>query len=414
MFVKNPFPKSSMMSSVSSVLRTLTVILLILLMSGCSASGTMPPPIPIELRGVWLTDDVLFASRETIAEATQFLADHNFNAVFPVVWNGGTTLYPSSVMEQWFGQPQDKPGRRDPLAELIEEARKRNLAVIPTFGLGLAPRPPENNLVLKKKPHWAARDRQGNAVTRNGIAWLNPLHPEVQEFVLALLSEVAKSYDVDGVQGGDLLLAEPIEAGYDSITTALFQETHAGNTPPQDVHDTHWKYWRAVRINSVVQKLYRRVKAFKARFVMMWAPLPYREALNGYLHDWRTWIHENPYGEFYADVISPQVHAGNMQIYRRTLDAQHRDSLKIKQKNRYQFPAVVLKEGSGAVTQEALIEAIRHNRVSGYNGEVIFSYELLRQDNGKLAGALKRTFYSRPARLPFARAEASGTVQAGR
>jgi len=91
-------------------------------------------------------------------------------------------------------------------------------------------------------------------------------------------------------------------------------------------------------------------------------------------------------------------------MYKQTLDAQHKDTLKIKQKNRYQFPALVLKDGDRSIPEEALTEAIRYNRVKGYNGEVIFSYELLRQNNGALAAALKRTFYSRPARLPFSTA----------
>jgi len=375
---------------------------LIVLMVGCRAAETQQPAPPIELRGVWLTDTTVFSSREKIAEAMQFLAEHHFNAVFPVVWNGGKTLHPSKVMHEWFGMPHQP--QRDPLAELIKEAHQRNIAVIPTFGLGLATTPAEDEWVVKKKPQWAARDRNGATVKKDGIEWLNPLHPEVQEFLLSLVSEVAKTYNVDGVQGGDRLLAEPIEAGYDSVTTALFQETHAGNKPPQDVHETHWKYWRAVRINAVVQKLYWRAKAFKARFVMMWAPLPYRTALNGYLHDWRTWIHENPYGEFYADAISPQIRVADLEMYKQTLDAQHKDTLKIKQKNRYQFPALVLKDGDRSIPEEALTEAIRYNRVKGYNGEVIFSYELLRQNNGALAAALKRTFYSRPARLPFSTA----------
>lgn len=382
---------------------------------GCTSTEPRQPPLPIELRGVWLADEAVLASRESIADAMHFLADHHFNVVFPVVWNGGRTLYPSMVMQQWFGATKAAADtHRDPLAELIEEAHRRGFAVIASFGLGLAATPPEQEWVVRKKPHWSARDRNGNIVTKDGVEWLNPLHPEVQEFLLSLLSEVARRYNVDGIQGGDRLLAEPIEAGYDSITIALFQETHAGNNPPNDVHDRHWKYWRAVQINSAVQKVYWRTKAFKAHFSMMWAPLPYRRALDGYLHDWRAWIHENPYGEFYADGISPQIAATNIKLYQQTLNAQHRDSLKIKQKHRYQFPAVVLKVGDRTATEETLTEAVRYNRMSGYNGEVIFSYDLLRKDNGRLAAALKHSFYSRPARLPFAGAGISVGTQGSR
>lgn len=382
------------------LLELLVSLFFLLHVAGCSATGTQQAPPPIELRGVWLADEEVFAGREKIADALQFVADHNFNAVFPVVWNGGQTLYPSKVLEQWLGTSA-ATAHRDILAELIEEAHKRGLAVVPTVTLSLAPNRPFSKALANTKPQWLARDRAGNPVSKDGLEWLNPLHPEAQEFLFGLVSEIAKNYDVDGILGGDRLLAEPIEAGYDSVTLERYRETHAGNNPPSDVHEIHWKHWRAVQINSVAQRMYWRAKAFKSRFVMGWAPLPYREALSEYLQDWRSWITENPYGEYYADFIVPLIAAPDTATYRRTLDAQHKDTLRIKQKNRYLFPGVVLHKGDRVATESELLEALRYNRLNGYNGEVIFSLEALRADNNRLASALKRTYYSRQARLPF-------------
>lgn len=383
------------------------ILLAIVVFAGCTSSGSQQAPPPIELRGVWLTEDEVVTSREHVAATLQFLADHHFNAVFPIVWNGGKTLYPSTVMEQWFGMGSaSRVNARDPLAELIEEARTRGIAVIPTFGSSLGSLPPTNERIVLMKPHWAARDRQGKMVVRDGVEWLNPVHPEVQELVFALLSEVVKTYDVAGVQGGDRLFAEPIEGGYDSITTALYRETHAGNDPPLDANEIHWKYWRAVRINSAAERLYWRVKAFKARTVMMWAPLIYRDALNTSLHDWRSWINENPYGEFYADFISPLVRLTDSNSYKRLLATQHRDSMKVRQKKRYLLPGIVLQQSTATVHEEQLVEAIRYNRASGYNGEIIFPFKMLKEDGGKLASALRRTYYSRAARVPFAVSDA--------
>ncbi|MER3524493.1 MAG: hypothetical protein C4326_10615 [Ignavibacteria bacterium] len=383
------------------------VLLAIVIFAGCSSSGSQQAPPPIELRGVWLTEEEFATNREQMAATLQFLADHHFNAVFPIVWNGGTTLYPSKVMEEWFGKASAwGVSERDPFAELIEEARKRGIAVIPTLGSSLGPLPPTDERIARMKPNWAARDRQGRMVVRDGVEWFNPIHPEVQEFVFALLSEVVKTYDVAGVQGGDRLFAEPIEGGYDSITTALYRETHAGNEPPLDANEIHWKYWRAVRINSAAERLYWRVKAFKARMVMMWAPLIYRDALNSYLHDWRSWVNENPYGEFYADFISPLVRLTDSNSYKLLLATQHRDSMKIRQKKRYLLPGIILQEGQSRAEEEQLLEAIRYNRASGYNGEIIFPFAMLKKNGGKLAAALRRTHYSRAAQLPFAVADA--------
>lgn len=381
------------------IIRSIAFLTFLVCSGGCSTTGMQAPP-PVELRGVWLNEPGILDSRESIARTMQFLAEHNFNAVFPVAWNGGRTLYPSKVLQHWFGITTGE-GDRDVLAEVIAEAHMRGLAVIPAFTFGFAAPPPTSDALASTKPHWLARDRAGNAVLREGVVWLNPIHPEVQEFYLSLVAEVVKNYDVDGILGGDRLLAEPIEAGYDSVTVERFRETHAGNDPPPDIHDTHWKHWRAVQINTVAQKLYWRAKAYRAGVVMGWAPLPYRNALNAYLQDWRSWITENPYGEYYADFIVPLIAISEVEAYKRTLDAQHKDSLKIKQQRRYLFPGVLLTGGSRPVTEEELIEAVRYNRASGYNGEVFSSVEELRRANGKLAAALKHTYYSTPARLPF-------------
>src|SRR5689334_19698637 len=95
----------------------------------------------IETRGVWLTntDSKVLRSQQRIAEAMDFLAETGFNVVFPVVWNQGVTLYPSQIMQQTFGvEIHPSFVGRDPLRELIVEARRVGLKVIPWFEYGFA------------------------------------------------------------------------------------------------------------------------------------------------------------------------------------------------------------------------------------------------------------------------------------
>jgi len=95
----------------------------------------------VELRGVWLTnvDSRVLDSRAAIAEAMEFLAAHHFNIVFPVVWNKAATTYPSRVVREAIGVEIDPRYRgRDPLAEVVEEAHRRRIAVVPWFEFGFA------------------------------------------------------------------------------------------------------------------------------------------------------------------------------------------------------------------------------------------------------------------------------------
>ena len=63
------------------------------------------------------------------------------------------------------------------------------------------------------RPEWAARDKNGAILTKNGFEWMNAIHPEVQQFLLDMVQEVIRSYDVDGIQGDDRLPAMPSEGG---------------------------------------------------------------------------------------------------------------------------------------------------------------------------------------------------------
>lgn len=382
-----------------------TSILILATLTGCASKIDETAPPPIELRGVWITnvDSKVLDNRENIAAAMDFLVQHNFNVVFPTVWHNGVTLYRSNIMKTTFGIEIDaKYAGRDPLAEIVAEAHKRNIAVIPWFESGFVASYRQNGgKILQQKPRWATRDRNGKILSTNGDEWMNAFDPEVQEFMLSLVAEVISKYDVDGVQGDHRLPAQPIEGGYDSVTTAFYNETHPGYDPPLDIHETHWKYWRAVRLNAFVQQFYWKVKGLKPNAIVSWAPGVYPASLNEYLQDWRSWISENVRGDYFGDLIHPQVFERDINRYKRLLDSQHRDSLKIQQKNRYMYPAIRVTEKDFVMSETEVKEAVRYNRYSGYNGEVFCSYEGLRRDNDRLARVLTESFYRTSARLPF-------------
>ena len=176
----------------------------------------------MELRGIWLTnvDSKILHSRDKIAEAMNFLVETGFNVVFPVVWNKAFTLYPSQLMGTTFGLEIDPLYKgRDPLAEVITEAQKVGIKVIPWFEYGFVSSYKQNGgWLLSQKPEWIARDCKGNLLVKNGFEWMNALDEEVQNFLIDLVLEVVINYDIDGIQGDDRMPAFPSEGGYDGKT----------------------------------------------------------------------------------------------------------------------------------------------------------------------------------------------------
>ncbi|WP_026735420.1 glycoside hydrolase family 10 protein [Fischerella sp. PCC 9605] len=351
----------------------------------------------IETRGVWLTttDSQVLYSQQAIAEAMDFLSETGFNVVFPVIWGRGATLYPSQVMQQTFGFEIDPLFvGRDPLGEIVAEAHRVGLKVIPWFEYGFASSYKRNGgLLLAKKPQWAARDRNGNLLEKNGFEWLNSLDPEVQNFMLNLILEVVQNYEIAGIQGDDRLPALPSEGGYDQGTVERYRQQF-GENPPQNPKNPQWLQWRADILTEFLARLYQSVKAVNPNLMVSMAPnLPdwgYQE----YLQDSRTWLKRG-----LVDMFHPQIYRRNFLNYKSELN-------KILNEQLFRgivpklAPGILMKIGSYRIAPEDLLQAIEYNRACGISGEVFFFYEGLREDNNLLARVLQTGLYAQVATFP--------------
>jgi uncharacterized lipoprotein YddW (UPF0748 family) len=252
------------------------------------------PPTPSsiqEIRGVWIGshfNSTVLTSPANITNALNFLQANGFNTVFPAVWNRGLTAFPSQVMKQ-NGFPEQDPAYAgfDPLREIVNQGKSLGMAVIPWFEYGFAASPdPNGGHILLKKPQWSAIDSSGGKVRHGDLTWMNSLNPEVQQFMLDLITEVIQTYDVDGIQGDDRLPAMPFNGGYDTATKAQFKakfgrdpllpkkdnkgkETSAGQ-------DDVWVRFRADKLTQYLETIFKQVKATKPTCAVFMAPAAFR------------------------------------------------------------------------------------------------------------------------------------------
>jgi uncharacterized lipoprotein YddW (UPF0748 family) len=362
-----------------------------------------------ELRGVWITnvDSKVLNSKRKIAEMMDYLAAHNFNVVYPVVYNKGYTLYPSKVFEREFGVsviPEASfPGvqDRDMLQEIIVEAHRVGIEVVPWFEFGFAC---SYNLggghIIDAKPHWAALDQEGNLAKKNNFEWINGFHPEVQNFMIEMILEVVDNYDVDGIQGDDRLPAMPSLAGYDEYTKGLYREKY-GVEPPTDYKDKQWVQFRADILTEFLAKLRKEVKSRSKHLIVSSSPSYYPWALEEYLQDSLTWTQRG-----LVDTIHPQAYRYQIDGYTKIVD-----ELVATQFTPEQLPilspGILLRAGTYVAEKDYIEQAIAYNRKNGINGEVLFFYQGLRGDVGKnltdngISDFLKTGPYAQPASLPY-------------
>ncbi len=370
------------------------------------AQDTATPPQ--ELRGVWITNvdsDVLF-TKQKIEEAMDYLADRGFNVVFPVVWNKGYTLHPSAVAKEAIGVEQDpffQGAGRDPLQEIIVEAHRRGMEVIPWFEYGFASiyGDQTGGHILRKNPHWAARNANGGIAQSNNFYWMNGFHHEVQEFMMDMIKEVIEKYDVDGIQGDDRLPAMPVQAGFSDYTRALYASEHNGADVP-DQRNSGFIQWRADKLTNFAGRLYSMVKETNPNVIVSMSPSIYRWSLDNYLQDWPNWIDSS-----YVDIVHPQAYRYSLGDYQGLIKSMfgqfpaspngylYADSKPMV------FPGIVIKAGAAFNGPAYVLEAIEFNRDYGLNGEVFFFYEGLDEKNNYLGDSLGAKPYRERAILPY-------------
>lgn len=341
--------------------------------SGGNTGGTNPPVTvdPSVLRGAWVTTTASTAlnSRADIKNTIATFKAAGLNQIFVVVYNNARTVYPSQVMQALNGK-LIKEGfeGRDPLQEMIEEGHAAGMKVHAWFEYGFSSSySAAGGSIIAAKPAWASKDQNGALVVKNGFDWLNAFHPEVQDFLLNLVKEVATKYDVDGIQGDDRLPAMPSEGGYDAYTVNLYKAENGGAAPPANTKDPAWLQWRAKKLNAFMKRLYTEVKALKPAVKIIMAPSVYPFSLNEYLQDWPTWVDSS-----WVDGIIPQIYRYDAASYKTTLQAQ---KPYFKTKTDLFTPGVLLKSGSTLQSDQLVTEMVQANRAEGLKGEVFFFYE---------------------------------------
>ena len=314
-----------------------------------------------EVRGVWLTNvasGVLFMPGG-ISRAIKQLATLNFNTLYPVVWNRGHTFYPSDLANQVMGKKQEPlltlthPGN-DVLEQFVKQGHDHGLRIIPWFEYGLIV--PAKSTIATNHPDWLTYTLpvsknlssaqltedliQGNQSLHNYFPqaikflrrkseiqhlWLNPFHPQVQEFITDLIVEVVTNYDVDGIQLDDHF-GMPVAMGYDPFTVKLYQQEHQGRTPPNNPRNAEWMRWRADKISYFMAKIFQAVKAEKPDIVVSLSPNPQKFSYQNYLQDWLTWVqwglvdelvlqvYRNDLGSFTRELSDPAVQFARSRI----------------------------------------------------------------------------------------------------
>ncbi|OGU77515.1 MAG: hypothetical protein A2W11_01880 [Ignavibacteria bacterium RBG_16_35_7] len=363
-----------------------------------------------EFRGVWVAtvanidwpSSKLSSSENQITELKvtfDKLKEAGINAVIFQVRTECDALY-SSSFEPWSYWLTGEQGKApepffDPLQIAIDEAHKRGMELHAWFNPYRAVKSVDDYIVSdfhvsKVHPEWI--------LTFGNYKMLDPGIPEVKEYIVSIVEEVIRNYDVDGIHFDDYFYPySPKVSNEDSLTFINYGNNFI------NIDD-----WRRHNINSMVALVNEKINSFKPHIKFGISPFGIVEnkyaGTNGFnsysilFCDPLTWIKDKT-----VDYVTPQIYweiGHNLADYSlllpwwvsiigdRHLYIGHFSS---------RFTA---KRYEGKKSEMG--DQLRINReYSNAGGSVFFSAKSITNNYSGFADTLKNNFYKYPALVPL-------------
>jgi uncharacterized lipoprotein YddW (UPF0748 family) len=241
--------------------------------TSAKAVNTPAPGIPHaarEFRAAWVATvaNINWPSKPGLSTAEQqqeaialldFLKDHHFNAVIFQVRPQADALYKSSL-EPWSYYLSGEQGKApdpyyDPLEYWIEEAHKRGLELHvwlnPYRAHHVVGGPVSEGSMVKKMP-------DDVVFLKEGYWWFDPSKKSVQDHGVAVVMDLVKRYDIDGVHFDDYFYPYPSYNGnVDFPDSASYAQYTAGGGK------LNRGDFRRESVNKFIQRLYKNIKEEK-------------------------------------------------------------------------------------------------------------------------------------------------------
>lgn len=347
-------------------------------------------PVDNEFHGVWIRPKE--KSTEDIAKTLDRIKSAGIDTVFLETYYQGYTIFPSKTLQENGVIPQRKEfAGFDPLKSWIEEAHKRKMKVFvwfQTFYVGNEDITKNPNHILSAHPDWANVQKKNAGANRpmpsihehNGY-FLDPANPQVQNYLLSLLSEIACNYDIDGLNID--YIRYPVSLGrtfpnyvsttwgYTNPARAEFLALYSVDPVNLTVNDPLWQKWIEYRQNKVTQFVSKLKDVTAGRNITISTvmfPDP-EESAFAKLQNWSDWGNN-----CYVDAFTPLIMGSDP-----VLAEEHMDVIKNAVGNKVKVYAGLF-EPFTAGTPADLLYQIKSVRDHGSAGVVIFDYSHLSQE----------------------------------
>jgi len=394
--------------------RQIFCALIIFLTFFAASAETLPVP-EREFRAVWIAtvDNIDFPTRKNLSveeQKAELIRDLELaqslrmNAVIFQVRPMCDAVYASKI-EPWSEFLTGEMGKAqpfDPLAFLIDEAHRRGILVHAWFNPYRAYHPASKtvseNHISKRRP---------DLVRKYGeYLWLDPTDPEVQEYSLSVILDVARRYDIDGVHFDDYFYPYPIMENGARVdfpddknweeylkTAARFSNQKTRRIPLK--RDD----WRRANVTRFIETVGRELKKIKP--AVMYGVSPFGVAEENYktlYADAEKWLRDGT-----VDYFVPQIYWKSDRPNREFAPLlKHWTNInKFKRHVWAGLATYKIPSKTENFSAQEIIDQISMTReIQPTAGNIQFSFKSVRSDFDKIQTALREKSYRREAIIP--------------
>ncbi|HSI94242.1 MAG TPA: family 10 glycosylhydrolase [Jiangellaceae bacterium] len=211
------------------------------------------------------------------------------------------------------------PEPYDPLAAIIEEAHAAGLEVHAWVNVNTlwnqAAAPPQadhifntNGPTAEGRDRWLNKRADGAEFIGNNV-FVDPGHPDVQDYIVSGIQSLLTGYDLDGIHLDYVRYpdfnstTEYSDWGYNETSVARFQAA-TGRSDVPAASDPEWADWRRNQVTNLVRKIYLGMWEVDPQARLSMAGVTYGfgpQGVGGWeqtrtfaevLQDWRAWLAE--------------------------------------------------------------------------------------------------------------------------
>ncbi len=360
--------------------------------------GLAIPVRAVEARCVWLDRGTIVAARDHAGMEKLFdrLKNAGVNVVYFETNNAGFTTFPSKVATQ---NPQTLGW--DPLGEAVKAAHQRGMEIhswLWVFNVGNA----KHNPIIGKPADypgpvlsthdfaWALQSANGSLLPPHQFEyWLDPSCPEARDYIKSLISEVIRTYNVDGIQLDYIRYPfnnKGAEMGFNWAGRVRFErETGLSLDQLNDECRQVWQAWKIQQVSAFVHDVSNMVRSMRPGMRISAAvyALPVRWRLGAIQQEWETWVANG-----WVDTINPMTYVTSAKELK-TMASYVRESTADRA---LAYPGLSIRQLDTA----GLIEQLDSARETGTLGTTLFAVAQL---DDKKVNLLKMGPYRRTALL---------------